>query len=277
MTIENSKTAASRGTGSADWNAATYDRIADPMARWGTAVLERLCLEGHERVLDAGCGTGRVTEDLCKRLPHGTVIALDLSSAMLAQARRRLAPYEDRVRFLQARLGRPLPLARMDAVFSTATFHWIHDHDVLFGSLAAVLRPGGQLVAQCGGAGNIERVHAAARAAGVDLDPTHFATPTETARRLDAAGFVEVRCWLQPEPTRLAPGEAFETYLRTVCLRRHLEQLPVRDHGSFLQEVMRRLGEPLIDYVRLNLLARRQSEPECVHGVPPAVFRPPRN
>ena len=58
-----------------DWDARSYDRIANPMARWGEAVLDRLTLTGSERVLDAGCGSGRVTERLCERLPHGCVVA----------------------------------------------------------------------------------------------------------------------------------------------------------------------------------------------------------
>ncbi|MEY6433891.1 methyltransferase domain-containing protein [Thioalkalicoccus limnaeus] len=249
--------AAARNPDTSDWDAATYDRLANPMTRWGRVVLERLPLEGQERVLDAGCGSGRVTEHLCQRLRRGMVIALDLSPAMLAEARRRLALFGEQVTFVRADLARPLPLKAVDAVFSTATFHWIRDHDALFANLAAVLRPGGTLVAQCGGAGNIQRVHAAAKAAGVDLDPTHFATPEETSRRLITAGFTRVQCWLHQEPTPIAPGEPLETYLRTVCLRRHFELLPVPDREPFLREVARRLKEPVIDYVRLNILARR--------------------
>lgn len=246
----------STATAPVEWDATTYDRVADPMTRWGGLVLDRLRLSGHECVLDAGCGSGRVTEQLCQRLPSGRVIALDRSAAMTTQAQRRLAPLGARVTVVRADLEKPLPLRDVDAVFSTATFHWIHDHEALFAQLAAVLRPGGQLIAQCGGAGNIARVHAAAKAAGVDLDPTHFATPEQTQRRLSAAGFVDVRCWLHPEPTPLAPGQPFETYLRTVCLRAHLEQLTADERQPFLQEVMRQLGEPLIDYVRLNIDAR---------------------
>jgi len=255
--VADSPSASTSGARPSDWDAATYDLIADPMTRWGTTVLDRLPLQGHERVLDAGCGSGRVTEHLCERLPGGAVVALDLSSAMLAEARRRLAPFGERVSFVRADLARPLPLQTVDVVFSTATFHWVRDHDALFTNLAAVLRPGGPLAAQCGGAGNIERVHAAARAAGVDLDPTHFATPADTEQRLCAAGFVDVRCWLQEEPTTLALDEPLETYLRTVCLHRHLEVLSEGDRDPFVREVARRLGEPVIDYVRLNILARR--------------------
>jgi trans-aconitate 2-methyltransferase len=176
---------------------------------------------------------------------------------MVTEAQRRLAPYASRTAVLCADLTKPLPLRSVDGVFSTATFHWIHDHEALFAHLAAVLRPGGQLVAQCGGAGNIARVHAAAKAAGVDLEATHFAAPARTKQRLEAAGFVAVRCWLQPEPTPLEPGEPFETYLRTVCLRPHLEQLAPSEQPAFLRNVMEQLGEPVIDYVRLNITARR--------------------
>jgi trans-aconitate 2-methyltransferase len=80
-----------------DWDAATYDRVADPMTRWGTAVLERLPLDGDEAVLDAGCGSGRVTEQLAERLPRGRVIALDASPSMVDAARARLARFGDRI------------------------------------------------------------------------------------------------------------------------------------------------------------------------------------
>ena len=135
-----------------DWDARTYDRVADPQTRWGTAVLERLTLEGDERVLDAGCGSGRVTELLANRLPDGRVVALDGSPSMIDAARERLAPFGDRIEYVVADLGAPLPIdGTVDAILSTATFHWVPDHDALFRNLAAVLRPGGRLVAQCGG------------------------------------------------------------------------------------------------------------------------------
>jgi trans-aconitate methyltransferase len=146
-----------------DWDAATYDRIADPMTRWGTAVVERLPLDGSETVLDAGCGSGRVTEQLARRLPSGRVIAFDASPSMVDEARRRLAPFGDRIDYVVGDLGRPILLpggGLVDAILSTATFHWVPDHDALFRNLAAVLRPGGRLVAQCGGAGNIASIQA---------------------------------------------------------------------------------------------------------------------
>ena len=246
---------------SRDWDARTYDRVADPMTRWGAAVLERLPLEDDERVLDAGCGSGRVTELLAARLPHGHVIALDGSPAMIETARGRLAGFGDRIEYVIADLGLPLPIEEpVDAILSTATFHWVPDHEALFANLAAVLRRGGWLVAQCGGVGNIASVERVLRTIGDGwLGTAHFETPLATTRRLDAAGFVDIECWLQDEPTWFEPGEPFETYLRTVILGASLERLSADERDAFVREVAARLPEPLIDYVRLNIVARRSS------------------
>ena len=244
-----------------DWDGATYDRIAAPMARWGADVLDRLALRGDETVLDVGCGSGRVTERLLERLPHGRVIALDGSPSMISAARERLARFGERVTYVVADLGAPLPLERaaIDAVLSTATFHWVRDHDALFHSLAAVLRPGGRLVAQCGGAGNIATVRAAIAAAGEPWDgPWTFAAPDETRGRLEAAGFTEIETWLHDEPTALEPGEPLREYLRTVVLGAHLDRLPAERRNAFVEAVAAGLPTPMIDYVRLNILATRR-------------------
>ena len=244
-----------------DWDASTYDRVADPMARWGAAVLERLPLEGDERVLDAGCGSGRVTELLAERLPDGQVIALDGSPSMVDAARQRLARFGDRIEYVVADLGAPLPIeGDLDAVLSTATFHWVPDHDALFANLAAVTRPGGWLVAQCGGAGNIASIQRVLATIGDGwTGPAHFETVLATTRRLDAAGYVDIDCWLTDEPTRFEPGEPFETYLRTVVLGAHVERLPPGERDAFVHAVAEGVGEPVIDYVRLNIVARRSS------------------
>jgi trans-aconitate 2-methyltransferase len=228
------------------------------MARWGASVVDRLPLEGDERVLDAGCGTGRVTAVLAERLPNGRVIALDGSRSMIEQARDRLATFGDRIEYVVADLGSPLPIHRpIDAILSTATFHWVPDHDALFRNLAAVLRPRGRLVAQCGGVGNIASIQAVLATIGDGwLGDVHFETPEATARRLEAAGFVDVDCWLSDEPTTFEPGEPFETYLRTVVLGSHVARLPESERAAFVHEVASQLAEPRIDYVRLNIGAR---------------------
>jgi trans-aconitate 2-methyltransferase len=243
---------------SREWDAVTYDRLASPMTRWGEAVVGWLHLDGDERVMDAGCGTGRVTERLMERLPRGDVVAVDGSSAMVEQARIRLAPFGDRVTYVVADLARPIPVEpTVDAILSTATFHWILDHDALFANLAAVLRPGGQLAAQCGGAGNIASIEAALQALGEGWEGRkHFATAEETRARLERAGFTDVETWLHEEPTDLAP-EDVEPYLATICLGDHVEGMADDEQGRFVADVARRLPGPRIDYVRLNIRARR--------------------
>jgi trans-aconitate 2-methyltransferase len=238
-----------------DWDAPTYDRVSGPQARWGLATLERLPLEGHERVLDAGCGTGRVTGALRERLPQGRVVALDASPSMLAEARARLG--DDRITYVEADLGQPLGIEPVDAILSTATFHWVLDHDALFSNLAAVLRPGGRLVAQCGGLGNIGRIQQALRDMGEWEGPVYFADTPETERRLAAAGFGDIEVWLHEEPTPFDSREALETFLATVVLGHHLERLPEADRPGFVRSVVDRLPSWEVDYVRLNISARK--------------------
>jgi trans-aconitate 2-methyltransferase len=240
------------------WDAGSYDRVSDPMVRMAEDVLGRLRLRGDETVIDAGCGTGRVTELLLERLPRGRVVALDVSAAMLQEAAVRLARFGDRVTLLEADLNLPLPVPEpADALLSTATFHWVLEQEALPGHLAAALRPGGQLVTQSGGAGNNAAVFAVLETLGErPMERLRFLDP-ETARdRLAAAGFLDISAWLSPEPVRFDSPAAMETYLATVFLG-PLTDRPAADLPALAHEVVARLPEPVLDYVRLNLVATR--------------------
>ena len=246
------------------WDGATYDRVSTPQARWGAAVLDRLALRGDETVLDCGCGSGRVTEQLLSRLPHGRVIALDASASMLDQARRRLAPAGERVRFIEADLLELAPAtlgddAPVDAVFSSATFHWITDHQRLFANLAGVLRTGGQLSAQCGAHGNIDRLLAVAHSVGLDRTSAWEYAPADVTRaRLEAAGFVDVQVWTHEEPTRFDDRAQLVEFLETVCFGEAVAFMDDDERRQLMGEVADAMPEPVIDYVRLNILARRR-------------------
>ncbi|MHB8492173.1 MAG: class I SAM-dependent methyltransferase, partial [Solirubrobacteraceae bacterium] len=146
-----------RMTNPLDWDAATYDRVADPQEVWAREIIARMELRGDELVLDAGCGSGRVTCLLLEELPRGGVLAVDASPAMVERAREALSTAlparvtVERQDLLELTVRDPV-----DAIFSCAVFHHIHDHERLFARLRAALAPGGRLVAQCGGEGNID-------------------------------------------------------------------------------------------------------------------------
>jgi trans-aconitate 2-methyltransferase len=245
-----------------DWDATTYHAVSAPQQNWAREQLERLQLRGDEVVLDAGCGSGKVTAMLVELVPDGRVYAVDQSPSMVEHTQQALG---DRVTALCQDLTELALPEQVDAIFSNATFHWIPDHPKLFGRLAAALKPGGQLVAQCGGFGNIDRFRVLAdEVAGTDefaayftdwQGPWNYARADITAERLIAAGFVDVETWLEPKPT---PLEDPEPFVRTVCLVRHLDRLPAELHDSFIRAVLARAGTPFVlDYVRLNMVARR--------------------
>ena len=251
----------SDGSATRDWDASSYHRVSVPHEEWARSILDRLPLRGEETVLDAGCGSGRVTAMLIDRLPEGRVIAVDGSASMVEKVTEVLRPQDKAfVADLTA-----LELAEpVDAVFSSAVFHWIGDHELLFSRLHGALRPGGRLAAQCGGAGNIDRL----RRIADDLqasepfaphfehfeEPWNYAGSEETEARLRAAGFDQIRCWLQP--WTVEPPEPAE-FLRTVCLGPQLDRLPEDLRTPFVEAILAAEPSPLqLDYVRLNIEAR---------------------
>jgi trans-aconitate 2-methyltransferase len=248
-----------------DWDATTYDRISDPQVAMAGPVLDRLPLAGGETVLDAGCGSGRVTRLLLDRLPRGHVVAVDAAPSMVEEAR---AALSDRATVIQSDLQELTVPEPVDAAFSNAVFHWVPDHQLLFDCLFAALKPGGRLVAQCGGQGNIDRLRKLAAEVATEepyagalatwSDPWSYASPEDTRERLERSGFADVEAWLEPWP--VAPPEPRE-YLRTVCLGHHLAALPEDLRDPFLDTVAERYGHPAtLEYVRLNITARRPAD-----------------
>jgi trans-aconitate 2-methyltransferase len=250
----------SMNTGPREWDAKTYDRVSDPQYQWGLEVLERLELNGDERVMDAGCGSGRVTAKLLERLPNGSVLCVDASESMIEQAREALG---DRAEYRVADLAELEVDRPVDVIFSTATFHWVMDHDKLFSHLHAALEPGGRLHAQCGGQGNVAKhaeaiVTVATRPEFIDSfeDMTvmwNFASPEETEEKLRRAGFENVKCWLEDKPVQ--PENPYD-FTTTVTMGPHLSRLPEERRREFAEAVLELEDDPLtLNYVRLNIEA----------------------
>jgi trans-aconitate methyltransferase len=256
-----------------EWNAASYHKVSGPQTSWGQKVLNRLSVNGDERAIDAGCGSGRLTGELMERLPSGRLIAIDRSWNMLMTARANLRPVlGSRVAFVQVSLP-DLPFAGWaDLVFSTATFHWINDHPALFAGIFQALRPGGRLHAQCGGGPNLKRAHELAEQLmhagpfaqyfGDWPGPWEFANAEVTADRLKSAGFIHIDTSLEEAPTTLATEADYREFVTTVIYHPHLARLPdAQLRQSFIDRVTElAANEPVpftLDYWRLNLQARK--------------------
>ncbi len=243
------------------WDAGLYDAISDMQLGWGIKVLDRIELSGGETVLDAGCGTGKVTALIAERVPRGRVIGVDASRSMIDEARKRLPNDVELVVADLLDLDLPDPV---DVVFSNATLHWIHDHDRLFERLYAALRPDGRLEVQFGGQGNVAALEAAVREAsasepfaehleGVPL-PWRFPSAEETAAALDRAGFVEVRCWTERVTESFDEGRD----LRACGVGDYIGHLPASLRDRFVAAVVDAMDDPTVrEYVRLNVSARR--------------------
>jgi trans-aconitate 2-methyltransferase len=258
---------------SREWNATLYHQISAPQVGWGKKILARIALRGDETVLDAGCGTGRLTRELLEALPQGRVVGLDVSENMIDAARAYLTPdFSDRVELVCCDLLNLSFHEQFDGIFSTASFHWVRDHEALFQRLHRALRPGGWLVAQCGGYHNLSRF--LARAGGLMQSPPYaqyfagFQSPWEfsdaetAAARLKAAGFDKIETSLEEAPTKFPTAEDFQQFFESVILHRHLERIPAPELvRQFLAELTRqaRADDPpfLLDYWRLNLQAKR--------------------
>ena len=266
----------------AEWDAERYHRVSNPQLEWGRRVLRRLAPLAGERILDIGCGTGRLTAELVSALGEGTVVAVDRSETMLREASAQTVdppgPHElshgshggrqpVRVCFVRAD-GAALPFVdAFDAVLSTATFHWILDHHQLFARVYRALAPGVRLVDQCGGGGNLGRL---LDRAGVLVSspalwrhfhgwrgPWEFPDVPTTIDRLDQAGFTAIDVNLEPAPARFDDRASFREFVSCVCLKDHLTRMPESDRASFLDTLADQAAADsppfTLDYWRLNL------------------------
>lgn len=259
-------------TSSREWNSSVYHRLPGPQVSWGKKVLARLKLRGDEVVLDAGCGTGRLTAELLEALPHGRVVGIDLSRNMLASAHRHLAAFGSRVSLAACDLSH-LPFDNaFDGIVSTAAFHWVLDHDRLFAELHSALVPGGWLEAQCGGGPNIAGLRRRADALAASpayaayfadfREPWLFQDAQSAAITLRHAGLVEVEASVEPAFTILDNAEHYSEFVRNIIFRRHLENIPTeRERAQFMANLTAQAAHDdppfSLDYWRLNLRGRK--------------------
>ncbi len=254
-----------------EWDSESYDKLSDPQFGWGMKLMESLPLHGEETVLDAGCGSGRLTAELLTRLPRGRVIALDASENMIRTARERLRDELDRLELRHADLTDFTLPKPVDGIYSNAVFHWVPDHERMFRALFAALKPGGWLIAQFGGGGNLARLKARAgllreeepfRPYLQNFDEVSHYEPVEpTVERMKAAGFEQIEAGLHPAPVSFSDAMAFKAFIRSVNLHRYVAKLPPEVEEDFFERmtVLASKDHPpfTLDYVRLTVRAVR--------------------
>ena len=247
------------------WDSALYEERHGYVARLGLDLVALLAPQAGERILDLGCGTGHLTQRIAER--GACVTGLDRDGEMLRQAR---ANYP-KLCFV-AGDGQDFTVAEAyDAIFSNAALHWMKDAAGAAGCMARALRPGGRLVAELGGAGNIQTIYgawcAALKEAGLAVpaeSPWYFPTAEEYAATLEGCGLEVLQAFCFARPTTMEGEAGLRNWLR-MFLGENLARLRKDEREVALRSTERRLrprlwqGEHwLADYVRLRVVARRR-------------------
>jgi len=153
------------GSPTVAWNPADYAAHSASQQAWARELIAKLELRGDERILDVGCGDGKVSAELARAVPDGSVIGIDASSEMIGFAHKTFPSSEiSNLKFEIMDARRIRLVEKFDLVFSNAALHWVDDHPAFLRGAAAVLRAGGRLVVSCGGRGNAQDVFVAVRA-----------------------------------------------------------------------------------------------------------------
>jgi trans-aconitate 2-methyltransferase len=247
-----------------NWDAAEYEKHSSSQQQWAHDVIRTLKLAGDERILDIGCGDGKVTAELVALVPEGKVLGIDSSESMVAFARRRFPP----VRYpnLQFRWGDATRLAyrcEFDLVVSFASLHWVNDHLAVLGGIKRSLSPGGRTVLQFGGKGNAAMISDVANELTTHTRwkgyfknftyPWFFYSVEEYRGFVARAGLSEKRIQLVPKDMVHDGSEALTGWLRTVFLP-YTERLPEALREDFLGEM-----------TKVYMKRRPPDENGCIH------------
>ena len=235
---------------SAKWNAADYAANSTVQQSWARELIAQLELRGDEHVLDVGCGDGKVTAELARALPRGSVTGADASPQMIEFSKKTF-PAEKfpnlRFRVMDARKIRFY--RQFNVIFSNAALHWVDDHEKFLRSAAIVLKTGGRLVVSCGGKGNAHDVFLALRPE-MRLKrwcgffrrmpmPYFFYAPSDYEKWLPKFGFQINRLELASKDATYQGAEGFATWLRTTWIP-YVQRLPENVREEFIVAVTQR-------------------------------------
>lgn len=263
------------------WDAERYHNISNIQEQWGRRLILRRKWKGNEIVMDAGCGTGRVTKLLAEKVSRGGMVyAIDIDTNMIQQTRKNLAGFKN-VTIIQSDLHNVDLPRKINVIYSNAVLHWISEHKKVFQHFWKLLcndnnsssnnnNKGGQLLIQCGGYGNLEKVHRLINLVKESdefkdyfmdwKEPWYFAKPSETHTLLEEIGFKNVNVYLSNGYTTFSDQKSYSEFIKTVVMRPFLDYLPNEKIKSkylnlFLDKVEQSNLSWILDYVRLNIMA----------------------
>jgi trans-aconitate 2-methyltransferase len=264
------------------WDAENYHRVSTVQESWAIELLEKRKMGEYEVVMDAGCGTGRVTETIANAVKRGRVYAVDRDDNMIAKAKENLSGFSN-ITFIKSDISEVSLPEKMDLIFSNAVIHWVLDHKKLFSNFWKLLKPNGELLIQCGGKGNLGMVHTILEKLRksntfkhyfVDWkNPWNFASPEDIKKTLNDTGFKDTQAQLKKKTAEFEDYHEFILFMKTVVMKPHLSYLPTDNNNeirnSFIGEFMNELKKNQItgrtetdidlrlQYVRLDITGRK--------------------
>lgn len=241
---------AEKKTGSAKWNAADYAANSVVQQTWARELIAKLNLRGDERILDVGCGDGKVTAEIARAVPRGSTTGVDASAEMISFAKKTFPPAKNPNLEFHVMDAREIQFdCQFDLVFSNAALHWVDNHQKFLRGAGTVLKPGGRLVVSCGGKGNAQDVFVAMRPE-IRLarwreyfrkmpEPYFFYVPDEYKKWLAKAGFEVNHIQLAPKDASYPGAEGFATWVRTTWIP-YAQRVPENLREEFIAAVTRR-------------------------------------
>jgi trans-aconitate 2-methyltransferase len=232
------------------WNAADYAANSVVQQSWARELIAKLNLHGDENILDVGCGDGKVTAEIARAVPRGSVTGIDASPQMIKFAKKTFPAKKNPNLKFQVMDARKIKFTQsFDVIFSNAALHWVDDHEKILRGAAAVLKSGGRLVVSCGGKGNAQDVFVALRPE-MRLKrwreffrkmptPYFFYAPEDYKKWLPKFGFKIQKIKLAPKDATYPGAEGFATWLRTTWIP-YVQRVPENLREEFIAAVTQR-------------------------------------